>query len=160
MALTSTRPYLIRAIYDWILDNRCTPYLLVQAGVPGLQVPPQVIKDGQVVFNLSPMAVDRLDLGLKEIRFHARFSGQSHLVIVPVAAVQAIYAKENAQGMMFPPEEAEAAESLDPAAASSPEESPAWADGGVPGEMRSGPNAAPAEAPRPERSRPHLKIVK
>lgn len=160
MALTSTRPYLIRAIYEWILDNHCTPYLLVDAGVVGVQVPRHVINDGQVVLNLSPMAVDRLELGLEEIRFNARFSGQSHVVIVPVPAVQAIYAKENAQGMMFPPEEAEASESPDPAAATSVEESPAWAEGGVPGEMLSGPDPAAAEAPRPERGRPNLKIVK
>ncbi len=160
MALTSTRPYLIRAIYDWILDNQCTPYLLVDAGVAGVQVPRHVVNDGQVVLNLSPMAVDRLELGLEEIRFNARFSGKSHVVIVPVPAVQAVYAKENAQGMMFPPEEAEGSEVLDPAAATPQEESPAWAEGGVPGEMLSGPNPAAADAPRPERGRPNLKIVK
>ena len=159
MALTSTRPYLIRAIYEWILDNQCTPYLLVDAGTAGVQVPRHVINDGQVVLNLSPMAVDRLELGLDEIRFHARFSGQSHLVIVPVPAVQAIYAKENAQGMMFPPEEDDAA-SADPIQATPQSESPAWADGGVPGEMLSGPNPAATDAPRPERGRPNLKIVK
>jgi stringent starvation protein B len=160
MALTSTRPYLIRAIYDWILDNQCTPYLLVDAGAPGVQVPRHVVNDGQVVLNLSPLAVDRLELGLEEIRFNARFSGQSHAVIVPVRAVQAVYAKENAQGMMFPPEEAEGGEVLDPTAATPREESPAWAEGAVPGEMLSGPNPAATEAPRPERGRPNLKIVK
>ena len=104
MDMTSTRPYLIRGIYDWIIDNRCTPYLLVDASAQGVRVPRQAIKEGQVLLNIAPHAIDRLDLGLDEVRFNARFSGVSQSIVAPVAAILAIYAQENGQGMMFPAE--------------------------------------------------------
>lgn len=99
--MTSNRPYLLRAIYDWISDNNLTPYVLVDAAVEGTRVPPQVIRDGQVVLNLAMQAVADLDLGNESISFKARFSGASHAVSFPVRAVLAIYAQENGQGMMF-----------------------------------------------------------
>lgn len=108
--MTPTKPYLVRAIYDWIIDNRCTPYVLVDAKRPNVRVPLSVIKEGQVVLNLAPRAVDRLDLGLEDIRFSARFQGISHQVIVPIGAVLAVYAQENGQGMMFPADEEEQGE--------------------------------------------------
>jgi len=104
--MTSNRPYLIRALYDWIADNQLTPYVLVDARLPGVRVPAFAVKDGQIVLNLAMRAVTDLELGNEVVRFKARFSGVSHDVIVPIAAVLAIYAQENGQGMMFPAESA------------------------------------------------------
>ncbi|MEZ5463645.1 MAG: ClpXP protease specificity-enhancing factor [Lysobacteraceae bacterium] len=103
--MTSNRPYLIRAMYEWISDNAMTPYLLVDAAAEGVHVPPQAIKDGRVVLNIAQRAVARLELGNDWIRFQARFSGQAFPVEVPLAAVAAIYAQESGQGMMLPAEE-------------------------------------------------------
>ena len=105
--LTSNRPYLVRAMYDWISDNGLTPYLLVDARAQGVHVPPGAVKDGQIVLNVAVRAVSDLELGNQSIRFVARFSGVSHQVDVPVSSVLAIYAQENGQGMMFPAETAE-----------------------------------------------------
>jgi stringent starvation protein B len=102
--MTSNRPYLIRAIHQWIIDNDMTPYLLVDAAHPGVMVPPQAIKDGRVVLNIAARAVSQLNLGDQEIQFLARFGGVSHSVRVPVAAVQAVYAQESGQGMALPDE--------------------------------------------------------
>jgi stringent starvation protein B len=104
--MTSNRPYLIRAMYDWITDNGLTPYLLVDARLGGVRVPPGAVKDGQIVLNVAVRAVSDLELGNQHVRFLARFSGVSHQVEVPVPAVMAIYAQENGQGMMFPAEAA------------------------------------------------------
>jgi stringent starvation protein B len=104
-SMSSNRPYLLRAIYDWISDNNLTPYVLVDAGVEGVRVPPQVVKNGQVVLNLAMRAVANLDLGNDWISFQARFSGVSQSIHIPVRAVLALYAQENGQGMMFPAEE-------------------------------------------------------
>ncbi len=103
--MTSNRPYLIRAIYEWIGDNGMTPHLLVDASQPGVQVPMQSVKDGQVVLNIADRAVGQLSLGNDGIRFNARFSGVSRAISVPLAAVLAIYAQETGQGMMMPREE-------------------------------------------------------
>ena len=99
--MTSNRPYLIRAIHEWILDNNCTPYLLVDAGAEGVEVPAEYIQDGKIVLNISPNAVEGLRLGNEEVGFLARFHGVSQLIAVPVSAVNAIYGKENGRGMMF-----------------------------------------------------------
>ncbi|HET7845145.1 MAG TPA: ClpXP protease specificity-enhancing factor [Xanthomonadales bacterium] len=112
--MSSNRPYLVRAMYDWISDNGLTPYLLVDARVGGVRVPPGAIKDGQVVLNVAVRAVSDLELGNESIRFLARFSGVSHQVEVPVQAVMAIYAQENGQGMMFPAESAPASPPPEP----------------------------------------------
>ena len=100
--MSSNRPYLLRALYQWIGDNSMTPYLLVDAGREGVQVPPSTIKDGRVVLNIAARAVAGLDLGNREVRFKARFGGISQNVVVPVSAVLAIYAQETGQGMMLP----------------------------------------------------------
>lgn len=104
--MTSNRPYLVRAIHEWIGDNNLTPYLLVDAAWPGVLVPPQAAKDGRVVLNIAPRAVVGLDIGKDWISFSARFGGVSHRVEVPLGSVLAIYAQENGQGMMFPAEDA------------------------------------------------------
>lgn len=100
--MSSNRPYLLRALYQWIGDNSMTPYLLVDAGREGVQVPPSTVKDGRVVLNIAARAVAGLDLGNREVRFKARFGGISQVVVVPVAAILAIYAQETGQGMMLP----------------------------------------------------------
>lgn len=99
--MTSSRPYLIRALYQWIVDNGVTPYILVDAGYDGVNVPDQYIQDNKIVLNIAPMAVRSLTLGDQEITFNARFGGQSTDIYVPTDAVLAIYARENGQGMMF-----------------------------------------------------------
>jgi stringent starvation protein B len=104
--MTSNRPYLIRAMYEWINDNGMTPYLLVDAAFPGVLVPAQAIKDGRIVLNIAARAVTQLSLGDQEVHFLARFGGVSQSVRVPVAAVQAVYAQESGQGMALPEEAA------------------------------------------------------
>ena len=105
-AMTSNRPYLLRAMYEWIADNGMTPYILVDAAAPGVSVPKSAIKDGRVVLNIAARAVAQLELGKEWVRFVARFSGVSQSVEAPMAAVLAVYAQENGQGMMFPAENA------------------------------------------------------
>jgi stringent starvation protein B len=104
IVMTSNRPYLLRAMYEWISDNGMTPYILVDAANPDVDVPKSAIKDGRVVLNIAARAVAQLELGKDRVRFVARFSGVSQSVDVPMGAVLAIYAQENGQGMMFPAE--------------------------------------------------------
>lgn len=104
--MSSNRPYLLRAIHEWIGDNGLTPYLLVDAGVAGVRVPPSAVKDGRVVLNIATRAVGHLEIGNVQIVFSARFGGVSQQVEVPINAVLAIYAQENGQGMMFAAEDA------------------------------------------------------
>lgn len=99
--MTPNRPYLIRAINEWLLDNQCTPHLLVNAEAPGVDVPNQYIKDGKIVLNIGPNAVEGLRVTNEDVTFLARFSGVSQLVSLPISAILAIYAKENGRGMMF-----------------------------------------------------------
>ncbi len=99
--MTSNRPYLLRALYDWISDNQMTPHILVEAGAEGVDVPDQAVQKGKVILNIAHSAVRDLDLGNGWLTFMARFSGNEYRVAVPVEAVLAIYAKENGQGMMF-----------------------------------------------------------
>jgi stringent starvation protein B len=101
MDMTSNKPYLIRAIYDWIVDNDLTPYVLVKATYPGIQVPQEYVTGGRIVLNISPKACRGLHLENDRIVFTARFSGESMQIFVVPAAVLAIYAKENGQGMEF-----------------------------------------------------------
>ena len=100
--MTSNRPYLLRALYEWINDNDMTAHLLVDATGDGVQVPRSTIKEGRVVLNIAARAVAQLDMNNREVRFMARFGGVSQAVIVPMAAVLAIYALETGQGMMLP----------------------------------------------------------
>ncbi len=99
--MTSSQPYLIRAIYDWIIDNNFTPYLLVNAENDYAMIPHDYVEDGKIVLNINPSAVSNLQLGNDYIMFNARFGGNAMEVSVPVVAVLAIYARENGQGMMF-----------------------------------------------------------
>lgn len=99
--MSSSQPYLIRAIYDWIIDNDFTPYLLVNAENDYAMIPREYVEDGKIVLNINPSAISDLQLGNDYIMFNARFSGKAMEVSVPVVAVLAIYARENGQGMMF-----------------------------------------------------------
>ncbi|MDP3705678.1 MAG: ClpXP protease specificity-enhancing factor [Legionellaceae bacterium] len=104
MTMTSNKPYFIRAIYDWIVDNDLTPYLLVDAGHPDVEVPQDFVSAGRIVLNISPKACRGLHLENDRILFTARFSGQTTQIFLAPAAVLAIYAKENGRGMEFGPE--------------------------------------------------------
>jgi stringent starvation protein B len=99
--VTSNRPYLIRAINEWLIDNQLTPHLLVNAGAEGVEVPQNFIQDGKIVLNIGPHAVEGLRITNEEVTFLARFSGVSQLISFPVSAVLAVYARENGRGMMF-----------------------------------------------------------
>ena len=128
--MTPSRPYIMRALYEWIVDNDCTPYVLVDANSADVSVPQQFVKDGQIVLNISPGAVMELDISNEAMAFNGRFGGVATDVYVPIPAVIGIYARENGQGMVFEPEE-----STEP------------------------PDDTPPEPIKPE-SRPSLKIVK
>lgn len=128
--MTSRKPYLLRALHDWINDNQMTPYLLVDATLPGLNIPTRYVKDGKIIFNLSPSAIQKLQIDPHAISFDARFGGVAMAVYIPMAAALAIYAKENGQGFSFQDE---------------PESTP--------------PPEPEAPAPSPGK-RPHLKVVK
>ena len=104
IVMSSNRPYLLRAMYEWIADNGMTPYILVDAAANGVSVPKSAVKDGRIVLNIAARAVAQLELGKEHVSFMARFSGVSQVVEVPMGAVRAIYAQENGQGMMFPAE--------------------------------------------------------
>jgi stringent starvation protein B len=131
--MTPNRPYLIRALYEWILDNQMTPHLLVDATKPDAVLPAQFIQDGKIVLNISPSAVRGLVLGNERISFNARFGGVAMDVAVPAEAVMGIYARENGRGMLFPDEEPLADRQL-------------------------GPDDEPE--PPPPRERPTLKVIK
>ena len=99
--MTPKRPYLLRALYEWIVDNDLTPHLVVDATIVGTVVPQNFVSEGQIVLNISPTAVQGLQLADHEVRFNARFGGQPMQVIVPMTAALAIYARENGAGAMF-----------------------------------------------------------
>jgi len=99
--MTSSRPYLIRALYEWIVDNSFTPYMLVETTSDSVEVPRAFVENGRIILNISPEATHSLVLGNEAVTFNARFSGAAMDVNVPVLSVIAIYARENGQGMMF-----------------------------------------------------------
>ena len=101
MSMTPSQPYLVRAIYEWIVDNDLTPYVLVNAENDIAQLPRQYVENGKIVLNLGPVAVNNLEMANDYIAFNARFGGKAMDVSFPITAVLAIYAKENGQGMVF-----------------------------------------------------------
>ncbi len=103
--MNSSVPYLIRAINEWILDNDCTPYLIVDATMDDVSVPMEYVKDGQIVLNISPSAIRNLSISSEFVMFSGRFSGIAHEIYAPIGAVMGIIAKENGEGMWFPREE-------------------------------------------------------
>ena len=143
--IPSRRPYLIRAIYDWAMDAGFTPYLLIAADQPGVTVPSGFVRDGRIALDISPMAVRGLDLQRDPIYFSARFGGAPHDIWVPSAAVLAVYARENGEGVMFGEPEPVAA------AAGQPSEGQDHGSGDG--------REPPPNAPRPS-GRPKLRVVK
>jgi len=137
--MTSSRPYLIRAMYQWIVDNGMTPHLLADVSVDGCMVPENYIQDGKIVLNIAPMAISALMLGDEAISFGARFNGVSESISVPINAVTAIYARENGQGMMFTDDDSSDMESE---------------------EFHNDDNSDPELEPDPDRPRPTLRVVK
>ena len=120
--MTPSRPYLLRALYDWIVDNEMTPHLVVNANFEGVAVPEQYIEDGQIILNVSPKAVRDLALENKEIKFCTKFAGVIYNIELPIMSVTAIYAEENRKGMIFVEEELdfdEDDENFDPEASKS-----------------------------------------
>jgi len=131
--MTSNRPYLIRALYEWLVDNDMTPHLLVDASYQGVEVPEQFVEDGRIVLNINPSAVLNLELQNDLISFNARFGGRETHVFVPPMAVLGIYSRENGRGMLFPEELEDA-------------------------EHESSPDTDPE--PQPPKGKPSLKVVK
>ncbi len=134
--LSSRRPYLLRAMHEWMTDNNQTPHVVVDVGVDGVVVPGQYVKDGRIVLNVSHSAVVGLQIDNDYIGFQARFGGTPMSVTIPVRAVLGIYARESGEGMLFGDED----------------------DGGQP---PSGPGSKPRdEEPRDSPRASHLKVVK
>ncbi|MBF9001516.1 MULTISPECIES: ClpXP protease specificity-enhancing factor [Vibrio] len=164
--MTPRRPFMLRAFYDWLLENDLTPHLVVDATLNGVQVPLEYVQDGQIILNVAPRAVGNLQLGNDEVTFNARFGGRPHVVIVPLYAVQAIYARENGAGTMFEPEPAymeqlEAMDELEQDEANS-EESISLVSDTMPDSEDSnedGSSDPDDEPPRPK-GRPSLRVVK
>jgi stringent starvation protein B len=147
--MTSHRPYLLRALYEWIADNGMTPHLLVDATRPGVRVPAHTVKEGKVVLNIAARAVAHLDMDNDAVAFTARFGGVSHAVIVPVDAILAIYARETGQGMALPDD-----------GAAAPGATPPAEDAGEAASPNDDDTPPPAGDPPPKRGGPHLRIVK
>ena len=104
-SITPTRPYMVRALYQWIEDNALTPYLMVDATANNVQVPKEHVQDGRIVLNIASRATGNMSMENDYIHFSARFGGVSQEIWVPLTAVMGIYAKENSQGMFFDPNE-------------------------------------------------------
>jgi stringent starvation protein B len=105
--MTSSKPYLIRALYEWILDNDTTPYILVDTSSDQVLIPQGIASDGKVVLNLAPAAIQNLEMTNESVSFSARFNGVAEDLYCPISALMAIYARENGEGMMFPREESD-----------------------------------------------------
>ncbi len=113
MSLSSNKPYLIRALYEWLLDNHATPYLLVDTRHHGVMIPPGIDRDGRVVLNVSPSAVQGLDMANDHIAFSARFGGRAFDIYLPMVSILAIYSADDNEGMMFAEEPLDAADQYD-----------------------------------------------
>ncbi|MTD27900.1 ClpXP protease specificity-enhancing factor [Erwinia sorbitola] len=161
--LTARRPYLLRAFYEWLLDNNLTPHLVVDINLPGVMVPLEYARDGQIVLNIAPRAVGNLELGNDEVRFSARFGGVPRQVSVPLAAVLAVYARENGAGTMFEPEPAyEDAGEFDESSGQddAPETVMSVIDGDRPDDSVPDDDNDPDDEPPPRGGRPALRVVK
>lgn len=144
MELPSTKPYLLRAIWEWCCDNGFTPYVAVQVD-QRTSVPREFVRDGQIVLNIGPDATNKLQMGNELIEFQARFGGVARQLSVPVEQVSAIYARENGAGMAFEIE---------------PPGSAAFADAPAVGAGESSDEEPPPEPPAPEGGRPKLQRIK
>ncbi len=157
LQMSSQRPYLLRALYEWIADNGMTPHVLVNAAMAGVRVPLHAVKEGRIVLNIAERAVAKLELGNDLLRFTARFAGVSQTVSVPLEAVIAIYARETGQGMALP-EESRAAAS--PPTASGPVAVDSDPDGEQAQDAASHDSGGPERPSEPPKRGSHLRIVK
>jgi len=148
--LTPSRPYLLRAYYEWLMDNHLTPHVVVDVNVQGTQVPLQYVKDGQIVLNIAASAVGGLQMGNDSVEFHARFGGVPQQVVLPMASIVAIYARENGAGTVFDMEDAYLLEEGEESFLNVVEDSEPEAD------EKADVSATPDKAKR----RPHLTLVK
>ena len=156
--MSPRRPFLLRAFYDWLLDNQLTPHLVVDVTQPGVSVPMEFARDGQIVLNIAPRAVGSLELGNADVRFNARFGGVPREVFVPIAAVLAIYARENGAGTMFEPEPAFDGEGdFEELEEQNPEPTMSVIDGDLPDNADDGDDEPPTP---PRGGRPALRVVK
>jgi len=114
--MTPSKPYLIRGLYQWLLDNQVTPYILADTSSDQMMIPPGIATDGKVVLNLSPSAIQNLEMTNEHISFSARFNGIAQDIYCPMDSILAIYARENGEGMMFNSESDQSHETDDPAA--------------------------------------------
>ncbi len=160
--MTSYRPYLLRALLEWISDNDMTPHLLVDATAAGVQVPASAIKEGKVVLNIATRAVSGLVVDNHAISFSARFGGASFPVYVPMPAVLAIYSRETGQGMALPPDGENTAEEPMPAQEEETSGNPylTAVDGGLSDGQESERGEDSPDEPPPSGKRPHLRVVK
>lgn len=163
--MLSSRPYLARALYQWLLDNDQTPHIVVDANQPGVEVPEQFVQNGQIVLNVAPQAVEDLSLENDAVSFSARFGGKPMRVMVPMDALIALYARENGVGMVFghepvmpghegeesAPEDAETEEGV-------PDERPSLSSVEDTGDEASSDDE---DAPKaPPKGRPSLRVIK
>lgn len=158
--MTPRRPYLLRAHYEWLLDNELTPHLVVDVNMPGINVPMEYAQDGQIVLNIAPRAVGGLEMTNEWVGFNARFGGIPRQVDVPMAAIIAIYARENGAGLMFEPEPAyDAADEDDIVRTPATDNITLIHDEPAkPAEQETDGNDP--EPPTPPRGRPNLRVVK
>ncbi|XBS69369.1 ClpXP protease specificity-enhancing factor [Acerihabitans sp. KWT182] len=161
--LSPRRPYLLRAFYDWLLDNELTPHVVVDVTVDGVSVPMEFARDGQIVLNIAPRAVASLEMTNEVVSFNARFGGIPRQVSVPMAAVLAIYARENGAGTMFEPEvgyEQYGADEGSQASGSSPDTVMSIVDGDRPDSQDENPSDDEPPTTPPRGGRPSLRVVK
>lgn len=150
------RPYLLRALHQWMSDSGMTPHVLVDTQIAGVDVPKAHVRDGRIVLNIGLAATRHLDLGNEWITFEARFAGVPRMVRIPVAAVLSIYARETGEGMAFPPE----GELAPPAALLAPRPPVTAAPQGVAAPGATSDDNGPPPPRGPSRPRPDLKVVK
>lgn len=156
--MNSSRPYILRALHEWIVDNECTPHILVDVNYPQVKVPPGYAADGQIVLNTAPAAVRYFTVDNQAISFEARFSGAPFLLYVPIGAVLAIYANENGQGMFFDARSDEQGEEAELASDTSESDEQPSVLHAV--DTVSAPTDPDDEPPTPPAGRPSLRIIK
>lgn len=166
--VSSTRPYMVRAMYDWCVDNQLTPFIVVAVDA-SVRVPMEFVRDGEIVLNVGPLATNRLHIGNDMVECTARFSGVARELLIPVCTVSAIYARENGQGMSFEAQPSVASDSAASGPASSPAVGAAVSAGASPGlspvaGVAPGASSAPASSvvalDPAATGKPSLRIVK
>ncbi len=151
MEFTSNKPYLVRAIYDWVVDNDATPHVVIFADNPEVLVPQQFVDDGKIILNISPSAAQNLIIDQNGMSFSARFSGKPYNIFTPMNALMAVYASENGEGMSFDIE----AENDTP-----PPPPPPKGPKSVEAKKETAVNKGSKKSKTPKKKRPSLKVVK